>query len=141
MQKFAYRPAIMLLMLIGVFITSCAGDKDPESASRFQEAEVDSSHVKQLDPETGLIAEGEYLLVRGSCTGCHSANLIMQNRMTRDNWLKSIRWMQETQGLWEFPPELEEKILDYLGTHYAPDQPKSIRRQPLKAVNWHVEGP
>ena len=131
------RPISYMLLICLCLIFACGDDGDLATDSRFQPAEVDTTHHTSLDPESGLVAEGEYLIVRGTCTACHSANLILQNRMTRDDWLKSIRWMQKTQGLWELPADLEGKILDYLGKHYAPDQPKSIRRQPLQAVQWH----
>jgi len=50
---------------------------------------------------TGL-AEGEGLmLVVNNCTNCHSAKLVTQNRMSKELWLATIRWMQETQNLWD----------------------------------------
>ncbi len=62
-------------------------------------------------------------------TPCQSAKLVTHNRMDRDDWLKTIRWMQETQNLWPFPPDTEKEILDYLAKHYAPLQ--QYRRPPL----------
>ena len=69
-------------------------------------------------------------LVTGHCTGCHSANLITQNRMNRSGWKKTIVWMQKNHGLWELG-EAETSVLDYLTTHY--NVPKSLgsRRQAL----------
>lgn len=58
-------------------------------------------------------------LVQAHCSACHSLALITQNRMTRDRWLDTIRWMQETQGLWPLG-EQEPVILDYLAKHFAP---------------------
>jgi len=55
-------------------------------------------------------------LVLGTCTICHSAKLILQNRMTRERWDETITWMQETQGLWELDADSRGKILDYLAT-------------------------
>lgn len=62
------------------------------------------------------------------CTACHSAALITQNRMTRDGWLNTIRWMQEKQGLWPLG-EHEDIVLDYLAKHYYPEA--TGRRKPL----------
>ena len=31
-----------------------------------------------------------------------------------------IVWMQRTQGLWQFTPEIEDEILTYLETNYPP---------------------
>ena len=62
------------------------------------------------------------------CTACHSAALITQNRMTREGWLNTIRWMQKKQGLWPMG-EHESLVLDYLEKHYFPEN--SGRRKPL----------
>ncbi len=68
-------------------------------------------------------------LVRGHCSGCHSERLITQNRGTRDDWLRTIRWMQRTQNLWPLEPTVEKTILDYLATNYPPG--RASRRPPL----------
>ena len=71
------------------------------------------------DPITGFVIAEHYEIVRAHCTACHSAKLVTQNRMTRENWLTTIRWMQRSQGLWPLGAQ-EQKILDYLETHYSP---------------------
>ena len=71
------------------------------------------------DPITGFVIGENYEIVRAHCTACHSAKLVTQNRMTRDNWLETIRWMQKSQGLWPLGAQ-EQKILDYLEIHYSP---------------------
>jgi hypothetical protein len=79
--------------------------------------------------------EGENLdLVIANCTSCHSAKMVTQNRATRDGWKTMIRWMQETQNLWELGDN-EPLILDYLAKYYAPE--KAGRRQPLTNVDWY----
>lgn len=88
------------------------------------------------DVETGL-ADGEGLLVvKGTCTACHSSQLVLQNRFTRERWHEVIKWMQETQGLWDLG-ENEAVILDYLAEHYAPDAFRG-RRKPLENIDWYV---
>ncbi|MFM1875208.1 MAG: hypothetical protein RL266_945 [Bacteroidota bacterium] len=79
--------------------------------------------------------EGENLqLVINNCTSCHSAQMVTQNRATREGWLTMIRWMQETQNLWDLG-EAEPLILDYLAKYYAPE--KAGRRQPLTNIDWY----
>lgn len=92
-----------------------------------------ASQAVQLDRETGLIIAKGFKTVKENCTECHSAKMITQNRMDRDDWLETIRWMQREQGLKEFRPEVEKEILDYLSAHYAPVT--VYRRPPLK-VEW-----
>jgi hypothetical protein len=71
------------------------------------------------DPITGFVIGENYEIVRAHCTACHSAKLVTQNRMTRENWLETIRWMQKSQGLWPLGAQ-EQTILDYLESHYSP---------------------
>ena len=79
--------------------------------------------------------EGENLqLVINNCTSCHSAKMVTQNRATRDGWLTMIRWMQETQNLWDLG-DSEPLILDYLAKYYAPEA--AGRRQPLTDIDWY----
>ncbi|MEL6557480.1 MAG: monoheme cytochrome C, partial [Bacteroidota bacterium] len=90
---------------------------------------VDGIHVK-----TGLL-DGEGLqAVINNCTNCHSAKLVIQNRMNRDRWLSTIRWMQETQNLWPLG-ENEDVILDYLAKNYPPDEVG--RRKNLADIEWY----
>ncbi len=78
--------------------------------------------AQESDPDTGLVMAEGWETVRSNCTACHSANLVTQNSGTRNHWEYLIRWMQETQGLWEFQPETEETILDYLAEYYGPKE-------------------
>jgi hypothetical protein len=74
-----------------------------------------------------VIAPGAALVTR-HCTVCHGARLVMQNSADRDGWLNTIRWMQETQGLWPLGDD-EAPILDYLAEYYGPKT--AGRRAPL----------
>ncbi|WP_281540619.1 monoheme cytochrome C [Maribacter aestuarii] len=87
---------------------------------------------------TGFV-EGEGLrLVINNCTNCHSAKLVTQNRMSKERWLATIRWMQETQNLWDLGVN-EEVIVNYLAKYYAPV--KNGRRKNLNNIDWYeLEG-
>ena len=58
-------------------------------------------------------------LVRGHCSACHSLALVTAQRGDRAFWMKTIRWMQAEQNLWQLPQDHERTILDYLVEHYA----------------------
>lgn len=90
-------------------------------------------YSQTVDEESGLIIGRGFETVKDICTACHSARLIIQNRMDRRGWLETIQWMQETQNLPVFDPETEKEILDYLSSHYAPLT--TDRRPPLN-VEW-----
>lgn len=61
-------------------------------------------------------------LIETNCSACHSLKLVVSNRMDRQRWLKTIRWMQEKHNLWTFSKEDENKILDYLSTMLGPSE-------------------
>ncbi len=83
---------------------------------------------------TGL-KDGEGLMaVVNNCTNCHSARLVMQNRMNEERWIATIRWMQETQNLWDLGKN-EEIIVKYLVTQYPPK--KKGRREILTDIQWY----
>ena len=84
----------------------------------------------QVDPASGLkIADG-WETVRANCVACHSGLHFLRQTGTRDSWQDAIRWMQRSQGLWALAPEVENEILDYLATNYAPTV-KDYRRAAL----------
>jgi hypothetical protein len=87
------------------------------------------------DFATGLKIAPGWETVKANCLSCHSSKLIVQNRMTRDGWEKTIRWMQKTQGLGELNDN-EAVILEYLGTYYAPQN--TGRRKNLENIEWYV---
>jgi Quinohemoprotein amine dehydrogenase A, alpha subunit, haem binding len=53
-------------------------------------------------------------VVEDTCTACHSAAIILQNRMNRKRWDETITWMQNEQGLMDLTPQIRKQILDYL---------------------------
>jgi len=80
----------------------------------------------EFDEISGLVKTGDWELVRANCIACHSAKLVTQQRGSAEQWLALIRWMQEKQNLWQFDPEVENRIVTYLADNYAP-QPNRRR--------------
>jgi nitrate reductase cytochrome c-type subunit len=98
-------------------------------------AELERNRVEDgIHVATGLIADDNYQLVVSNCTSCHSPKLITQNRATKEGWTKMIKWMQETQNLWDLG-ENEELIVEYLAKNYAPEF--KGRRAALTNVEWY----
>ncbi len=81
------------------------------------------------DAATGLIKNPGWQQVRAHCGGCHSHALVTSQRADRQTWLDIIRWMQETQNLWQFEPGTEAQIIDYLAANYPPRSNR--RRAPI----------
>jgi hypothetical protein len=83
---------------------------------------------------TGLIDALGLQETVDNCTSCHSAKLVIQNRMSAERWRATIRWMQETQNLWPLG-EKEDIIINYLVTNYPPKE--TGRREALTDVEWY----
>ncbi|MDH3698354.1 MAG: monoheme cytochrome C [Flavobacteriaceae bacterium] len=83
---------------------------------------------------TGLKDAEGLMTVVNNCTNCHSALLVTQNRMNEERWKTTIKWMQETQNLWDLGKN-EDIIIKYLVTNY-PSQKKG-RRANLQFIDWY----
>ena len=70
--------------------------------------------AKEKNNYQGLLPVSGVKLVIKNCTVCHSADIILENHMSRKAWDKTITWMQKEQGLWKLNKEVRKIILDYL---------------------------
>lgn len=96
--------------------------------------EIDEDVANGIHQPSGLIADEGYELVMGTCGACHSLKLVTANRATKQGWIDMIRWMQETQKLWDLG-ENEEAIVNYLAKNYAPQN--KGRRENLTNIEWY----
>jgi hypothetical protein len=83
---------------------------------------------------TGLVEAQGLMIVVNNCTNCHSAKLVTQNRMNTEGWNTTIKWMQETQNLWDLGDN-QEIIVNYLVTNYP--QIAKGRRMILTDIEWY----
>lgn len=97
--------------------------------------EEDEDRIENgIHVRTGLIDAEGLMTVVNNCTNCHSAKLVTQNRMNTERWNATIRWMQETQGLWDLGKN-QKIIVDYLVTNYPI---KDVgRRAALTNIDWY----
>jgi len=89
---------------------------------------------KGIHVRTGLVEAEGLMTVVNNCTNCHSAKLVTQNRMTTEGWNTTIKWMQETQNLWDLGGN-QEIIVNYLVTNYPPIA--KGRRMILTDIEWY----
>lgn len=87
----------------------------------------------KINPENGLIIDENVELIENNCLACHNSSLIVNMNVNREAWIATIRWMQESEGLWEIPVDNENKILDYLTKHYG-EKYNTRRRLPLPVL-------
>ena len=109
-------------------------DKE-ESADTIENVETDFDKIENgIHTATGFIANEGYQTVIQNCTSCHSSQLVIQNRMNKERWNATIKWMQETQNLWDLGVN-QEIIVNYLVANYPPVE--KGRRANLKIENWY----
>lgn len=125
---------VFAVVLLSPFIFYLLTKVDFEHSEEVVE-EVETPLIENgIDLASGLIVDDNYELVNGTCSACHSIDLVTQNRATREGWKDLIVWMQQTQKLWDLGDN-EALILDYLEKNYAPKQ--QGRRAPLKDIEWY----
>ena len=90
--------------------------------------------AQNIDPQSGLIIDSGFAVVKKQCSVCHSAQLITQNKASYQGWLATLRWMQKKQGMQSLSQQTEALILNYLAKNYAPEQ--TGRRKPLVVEQW-----
>ena len=97
--------------------------------------EIDEDLIENgIHVRTGLVDADGLMTVVNNCTNCHSAKLVTQNRMSAERWNATIKWMQETQNLWDLGGN-QEVIVNYLVTNYPPIA--KGRRMILTDINWY----
>jgi len=127
--------SVVLMLIVSLLLYSSVLSRlIPEKEELFAKKQLEEVFADGFHTETGLIEGNGVELVVQNCTSCHSAQLIMQNRMSKNSWAQTIKWMQDTQNLWDLE-ENHEAILLYLSTHYAPQ--KKGRRQNLEITEWY----
>ncbi|SMG25132.1 monoheme cytochrome C [Arenibacter troitsensis] len=132
-----------MVLLIGVLGVIYMMDPSVFSSKK----DTPNSEVVDVDPdedwdkiENGIhlrtgFKDGEGLMtVVNNCTNCHSAQLVIQNRMNEERWIETIRWMQKTQNLWDLGDN-EKVIVNYLVTNYPPKS--KGRREALTNIEWY----
>lgn len=142
-----YRLMIILLCFIGVIAiigiyvminpkASVFSNQEPEETIVAVPQEDDYDKIENgIHVRTGLIDAPGLMETVTNCTNCHSSKLVTQNRMSAERWKATIRWMQETQNLWDLGKN-EDVIINYLVENYP--QKTSGRRKVLSEIEWYA---
>ena len=126
--------AIVAAALI-YFVKDSNLSNEPDTEIVDMPVEVDFDKIENgIHLRTGFIDAPGMIETIQNCTNCHSSKLVIQNRMNAERWKSTIKWMQETQNLWELG-ENETVIINYLVTNYPPK--KVGRRAALTDVEWY----
>ncbi|MDO6473193.1 monoheme cytochrome C [Maribacter sp. 1_MG-2023] len=126
-----------IALIYFIFDSSLSAFKGNEPETEIVEIPVDDDFGKienGIHVSTGFIEAPGMVETIQNCTNCHSAKLVMQNRMNQERWKSTIKWMQETQNLWDLG-ENEAVIINYLVTNYPPK--KKGRREVLADIEWY----
>lgn len=132
-NRASFLVVFVLTISIGIFLVFHFFVKKENDTIIYKEVNkagiTNGVHLK-----TGLKDAEGLMTVVTHCTACHSAELIIQNRMNEERWNATIRWMQETQNLWDLGDN-QKVIVDYLVTNYPVE--KKGRRQKLDDIDWY----
>lgn len=130
---FAFIASVLLLFAVYNPEISIFGKKNSEVI--YSDVLEDEDKIENgIHVRTGLIDAEGLMTVVNNCTNCHSAKLVTQNRMNSERWIATIKWMQETQNLWDLG-ENQEIIVNYLVTNYPPIA--KGRRMNLTNIDWY----
>ena len=142
-----YKVLIIACASIGVFVIALVYLIKNPDVSLFKSSEPNSEIVavpveeddfdkveNGIHVRTGFVEAPGMMETVQNCTNCHSAKLVIQNRMNKERWKSTIKWMQETQNLWDLGKN-EDIIIDYLVTNYPPQ--KKGRREVLSNIDWY----
>ena len=127
---------LVLILLIGGlwFLKQHPDFFKPSEPALVQVDKEEDGIENGIHVSTGFVDDQGVQATIQNCTSCHSAQLVTQNRMSREGWEATIRWMQETQNLWDLGKN-EELILSYLAKNYAPKA--QGRRKNLERIEWY----
>ncbi|WP_074407078.1 MULTISPECIES: monoheme cytochrome C [Aquimarina] len=143
--KAIYRLLVILFFMVGIITIGGIYLLIDPTLSIFKKNEPNSIYLTTTEENedkiengihlrTGLVDAEGLMEVVNNCTNCHSSKLIMQNRMTTERWITTIRWMQETQNLWDLGSN-EKIIVNYLVANYPPK--RKGRRELLTNIEWY----
>jgi hypothetical protein len=133
----SYRTLIVICALFIIGLVGCFYFLG-EPKTDLVEIEADMDDPNRIENgihvRTGFIEAPGMQETVNNCTTCHSAQLVIQNRMDTESWKSTIDWMQKTQNLWDLGDN-EAIIIDYLVQNY-PIIDKG-RRAALIDVEWY----
>lgn len=136
-ERLAYSGLFLMALSIGLLFLKIY---DPtlsifHDKQEIAEVLVDEDLIENgIHVRTGFIDDVGLMTVVNNCTNCHSSKLVIQNRMNEERWNTTIKWMQETQNLWELGGN-QKIIVEYLVKNYPPID--KGRRASLTNINWY----
>lgn len=78
------------------------------------DAEIVTSAFNPGDNYWGLPRSAGVETVAAYCAACHTLQIVMQQRQTREGWDYLLNWMVDKQGMAPPPDDTREEILNYL---------------------------
>lgn len=56
-----------------------------------------------------------------NCSACHSISLVVQQRLSREQWDGLLDWMVKENGMHPLSPWARNRVVNYLATHFGED--------------------
>ncbi len=83
-------------------------------------AETASSAFDPADDYWGLPRSEGHETVAAYCAACHSLQIVMAQRQSREGWDYLLTWMVDKQGMAAPAPEMRDEMLVYLTREFGP---------------------
>lgn len=80
---------------------------------------IAASLFDPADDYWGLPRTDGYENVAAYCAACHSLQIVMAQRQSRDGWDYLLTWMVEKQGMAEAPQDTRQEMLNYLAREFS----------------------
>jgi hypothetical protein len=125
-----------VLLLFVVYNPTFSIFENKETTLIYSDVVEDEDKIENgIHVRTGLVDAEGLMTVVNNCTNCHSSKLVVQNKMSSESWNTTIKWMQETQNLWDLGDN-QEIIVNYLATNYPPTA--KGRRTIFTDIEWYT---
>ena len=96
---------------------------DPSHTSADSSVSGVATAFDPNDDYWGLPRDEGVDFVAAYCSGCHSLQIVMQQRRSEKRWHELIDWMINTQGMPPPDEDVRKDIETYLGQHFGEDSP------------------
>lgn len=103
--------------------------KSPDYQTRFNPLSPETIRIDGgktyavFDPDDGywgLPHKDGYEDVAIYCSACHTLEIVMQQRASRERWAYMLGWMVEQQNMPPMPDDQSARVLNYLSENFGP---------------------
>ena len=109
------------LTISALFADAAAADSSQPARAESAES-AEGAEDAQPPAKFGVFVEADGVEETFAfCTPCHSAHIVAQQRLAREDWDAVLEDMVDEQGMVQIPEPTRTRILNYLSERYGRD--------------------